>query len=83
MLGLSAGGNASTEGLLEWLDTNGITFPVALDDADTYRLYADEDAPAPYPIDVVADADGTIVYLAREYDPDALREAVEGVLQGR
>ena len=47
---------------------------VKLDDADVY---------APYPIDVVVDADGTIVYLSRTYEPDALAAAVESVLAGR
>lgn len=80
VLGLSSGGHASDAELDAFLDATGVTFPVVRDDDDTYAAYAWNDALAPYPIDLVVDEDGRITYLAREYDPAALRAAVEAVL---
>lgn len=34
----------------------------------------------PFPVDVVVDKDGKIVYVAREYDPDGIRAAIDASL---
>lgn len=81
VLGLSARSSADAEDLAAFLDATGATFPVVVDDRDTYAQYAADDSVSPYPIDVVVDADGIIVYLSREYDPDAMADAVERVLR--
>lgn len=52
-----------------------------MDEDDTYAQYSADDYVSPYPIDVVVDDAGIIVYLAREYDPDAMVDAVERVLR--
>lgn len=80
MLGLSARSNGDADDLRAFVEANGVTFPILVDEDDTYGLYTLEEAASPYPIDLVVDADGVIVYVAREYDPEALRAAVEGVL---
>lgn len=81
VIGLSARGNADAEDLTAFLEATGVTFPVLLDTDDTYAEYDNVPTISPYPIDVVLDADGTIVYLARTYDPVGLRAAVESVLR--
>lgn len=34
----------------------------------------------PFPVDVIVDKDGTIVYIAREYDPDAMDDILTRLL---
>jgi hypothetical protein len=34
----------------------------------------------PFPIDVILDRDGTIAYVAREYDPAAMQAVIERLL---
>ena len=80
VLGLSSGGMADAADLNAFITTNGVTFPILIDTGNTYMSYDNLAAIAPYPIDIVLDADGTIVYLSRTYEPDALRAAVESVL---
>lgn len=80
MLGLSAGGSASDEDLDAFLEATGVTFPILKDEDRTYDEYTSDPALSPYPIDIVVDADGVIVYLSQSYDADALRDAVERVL---
>jgi hypothetical protein len=36
--------------------------------------------PDPFFVDVVVDRDGKIVYVAREYDPDGIRGAIDALL---
>lgn len=80
VLGLLSGSRADAADLDAFLDATGATFPILIDTADTYSEYDNVGAISPYPIDLVIDADGTIVYLARTYEPAALRAAVESVL---
>lgn len=80
VLGLSSGGTADTDDLLAFIESTGASFPVVVDSDATYNRYVNDDAISPYPIDIVVDGDGVIVYFSREYDPDALRAAVERVL---
>jgi peroxiredoxin len=80
VVGLSSGGTADTDDLLAFIESTGTSFPVVVDSDATYNRYVSESAITPYPIDIVTDSDGVIVYFSREYDPDALRDAVERVL---
>ena len=34
----------------------------------------------PFPIDVIVDCDGTIVYVAREYEPEGMYAVIERLL---
>lgn len=81
VLGLSSGGRASNDDLRTFVASMGVTFPILTDTDGTYTEYTVEQAFTPYPIDVVLDAGGTIVYLSRTYDPEQLRAAVESVLE--
>ena len=80
VIGLSSGGMADSDDLDAFLSATGVTFPILVDIDNTYIEYDQDGATSPYPIDLVVDADGTIVYLSRTYEPDALRAAVESVL---
>ncbi len=62
-----------------------VTLPVLLDsDGYVYRTYSMADnlgaAVSPYPVQVVIDRDGVIVYLSRTHDPQAVREAIDAAL---
>ena len=37
----------------------------------------------PFPIDIIVDRDGTIAYIAREYDPDAMTAVIDRLLAKR
>lgn len=78
---MSARSSADSDDLATFLESTGVTFPVVLDSTGTYAQYADDDSVSPYPIDIVTDDMGIIVYLSREYEPDSLRLAVESVLR--
>jgi len=80
VLGLSSGGTADTDDLRSFVASAGVTFPILVDTDSSYREFTLDAASTPYPIDVVLDADGVIVYFSREYDPVGLRAAVERVL---
>jgi len=80
VLGLSAGGIADADDLRAFAGATGVTFPLLEDTANTYDEYTRDPTASPYPIDIVLDADGVIVYFSREYDPVGLRAAVESVL---
>ncbi len=80
VLGISSGGNGRPEDIRAFSEATGATFPILVDTENTYADYTLENSNSPYPLDVVLDADGTIVYLGRTYDPDGLHAAVESVL---
>lgn len=56
--------------------------PILLDEQETYyRPYAMEvPGYAPFPLQVVIDRDGTIVYLSKQYDVDAAVAAIQAAL---
>lgn len=59
----------------------GVSYPAGLEQTDTYQaLTANFEGTNPFPVDVVIDRDGTIAYIAREYDPDAMAEVIERLL---
>lgn len=61
-------------------DQTGVTFPLLLDDT-TYDEYALSDPKiTPYPLDVVAGGDGTIVYLRHELDIAAMEAAINAAI---
>ena len=65
------------------MEEGGLTSPVLLDsDGAVYRSY-DTSALggyAPFPMQIVIDREGTIVYMARQYDADAIQLAIESAL---
>jgi hypothetical protein len=57
-------------------EQTGVTFPLLLDDT-TKNLYANPDGSiTPYPLDVIADQNGTIVYLRHELDAAAMEQTI-------
>lgn len=81
MIGISAGGMADDADLDTFITSTGVTFPIVRDTAATYWDYDNDGAISPYPVDLVLDADGKIVYFSRTYEPSAMRNAVENVLR--
>ena len=66
--------------ILDFIDQTGVTFPVFYDTDGTYRDYDRTGATAPYPLDVIVDGDGRIAYVAADYDPDAMKSVIDGLL---
>lgn len=64
-----------------FVDKLGVSYDAGLEQTDTYRALTENFAGSnPFPVDVIVDRDGIIVYIAREYDPDAMAEVIEGLL---
>jgi hypothetical protein len=84
VVGIAQGGlvNGDNEELVaNFVSLTGVTFMVGWDAVHSYLEFPRNDIISPFPLDVVVDRDGTIAYLGREYDPDALTVAVEALLQ--
>ncbi len=82
MLGLSGGGLFGTESSVTvqaFKEQTGVTFPLLLNDS-SYFEYARSSAISPFPLDVILDGEGTIRYLQREFDGDAMRDTIESLL---
>ena len=82
VLGLSGDGLFGTESSVTvnaFRNQTGVTFPLILNDS-TYFDYASSDSISPFPLDVIVDRTGTIRYVRREFDPNAMRSMVELLL---
>ncbi len=68
-----------------FLRQGDVTLPCLLDtDAAWYRSYdrrSIEGSYAPYPLQVLIDQQGTIQYLAGQYDPLAMRDRIDALLE--
>ena len=77
-------GGPSTDdvgGVQRYIENLGVTYPVGLEQTGTYRAFASNFRGSnPFPIDVIVDRDGTIAYIAREYDPDGMAAVIEKLL---
>lgn len=72
------------DGVRRFIDELGVALPVGLEQSGTYQaLTANFEGTNPFPVDVLVDQDGTIVYVGREYDPLVLTEVVEHLLAAR
>lgn len=68
-------------GVQEFVAQTGVTFPVGVEVTSTYEMFTENhDGANPYPVDVIVDRSGIIRYVAREYDPAAMRAVVEELL---
>lgn len=68
-------------GVAQFASDLGLAMPVGLEDTTNYVGFAANfKGPNPFPIDIVVGKDGKIAYVAREYDPGALTEVIEGLL---
>jgi hypothetical protein len=82
VLGLSGSGMGaeSPSTVAAFKEQTGVTFPLLLGDM-TKDLYANNDGSiTPYPLDVIADKNGTIVYLRHELDSAAMQAVIEKLL---
>lgn len=62
----------------EYLD---LTFELGLEQSQTYAGITENFSGLnPFPVDVIIDRQGIIRYIAREYDPDAMTEVIERLL---
>lgn len=57
-----------------------ISFPLGFDKGTSYKYFPYGDAISPFPLDVLIDQKGRIVYAKRKYDAAALTRAVEQLL---
>jgi hypothetical protein len=90
VVGLNPGGRggirgaAATDdigGVQRFTEKLGVTFPTGLEETGSYLRFAENFRGAnPFPIDVIVDRDGTIAYVAREYDPAAMEAVIERLL---
>jgi hypothetical protein len=90
VVGLNPGGRggirgaASTDdiaGVQRFTGKLGVTFPNGLEQTGSYLRFAENFRGAnPFPIDVIVDRDGTIAYVAREYDPTAIEAVLDRLL---
>jgi hypothetical protein len=68
-------------GVQRFVEKLGVTFPVGLEQTANYRPFVENFRGAnPFPVDVIVDRDGTIVYVAREYDPAAMEAVIAKLL---
>jgi peroxiredoxin len=67
--------------LQNFCETLDVTYPVGIEETDTYGLFGNAFAGTnPYPVDVIVDKQGIIRYVAREYDPAAMEAVIERLL---
>ena len=81
-MAIDANGDAP-DGVQTFVANLHTTFPIGLEDPATRTsaaLNQQFKGANPFPVDVVVDTDGTIVYVAREYDPDGIRAAIDALL---
>jgi hypothetical protein len=82
VVAIDANGDA-LDGVRKFVANLHPTFPIGLEDPAT-KTYAalnqNFKGPNPFPVDVVVDQSGKIAYIAREYDPDGIRAAIDALL---
>lgn len=70
-------------GLQQYLTHIPQTYPIGLEDPSTKTygaLTAVYKGLNPYPVDIVLDRNGTVVYVGREYDPQTIKQTIDKLL---
>lgn len=83
VVGVNPGGlfeGDSAELVARFVAQTGVTFPVGRDLSGSYGVFRGGATISPFPLDVVVDRGGRIAYVSRQFDPEALRAAVEPLL---
>lgn len=79
-------GGPSTDdlgGVQRYTENLGVTFPIGLEQTANYVPYVQNYRGAnPFPVDIIVDRDGKMVYIAREYEPEAMTAIIEKLLAG-
>jgi hypothetical protein len=76
----------SIDGVQKFVNHLHATYPIGLEDPSTKTYSALNQrfkGANPFPVDVVVDRNGKIVYVAREYDPNGITAAIDALLQGQ
>jgi len=71
------------EGVAAYVEPLNITYPAGLESEETPTydaITANYKGANPFPVDVVVGRDGIVTYIAREYDPDGLDQAIAEAL---
>jgi hypothetical protein len=82
VIAIDANGDTA-EGVQRFLANLHTTFPIGLEHPTTKTyaaLHQHFKGANPFPVDVVVDGTGKIVYVAREYDPDGITAAIDALL---
>jgi redoxin len=82
VVAIDANGDA-LDGVQKFLANLHPTFLIGLEDPATKSYAALTQSfkgSNPFPVDVVVDKDGKIVYVAREYDPNGIGAAIDAAL---
>ncbi|MGE3508394.1 MAG: peroxiredoxin family protein [Vicinamibacterales bacterium] len=90
VVGINPGGRGGVQGgpstddiggVQRFTENLGVTFPIGLEQTANYVSYVRNYRGAnPFPVDIIADQDGRIVYIAREYEPEAMTALIEELL---
>lgn len=79
VIGINTGGlggeNAAT--IQAFIQQTGVTFPVVEDLGQSYGSWVQAAVPSPFPLDIVIDRDGYVIYISHEYDAAELLQAVQ------
>jgi hypothetical protein len=75
-------GHESVPELIDFVEDQGITYPILHDDAGVYGDYNLQGGPSPYPRDFIIDQQGIIRYANTEYDPGGMVVTIEHLLGG-
>lgn len=65
----------------DFIEDQGITFPVLHDQASVYQHYNIPGSSSPYPRDFVLDAENTVRLAKTEYEPGVIISVVEDLLE--
>jgi len=66
--------------MAEFIQDQGITFPVLHDNMNVYGRFGVPGSTSPYPRDFVVDAEGVVRLAKAEYDPAAMIRTIEDLL---
>ncbi len=72
MAGPGLFGTESAETVGAFQEQTQVSFPLLLQDTTRSALAFSDASISPYPLDVILDRDGTIIYLRREFDIEAM-----------
>ena len=80
MFGINAGPDPIPD-LVVFLNAFQVSFPILLDYGNLfYTQYRQNGATSPFPLDYVIDQQGRVAYFSTEYDPEAMIEVIDGLL---
>lgn len=82
VLGLNPGGLTGQDAnyMEDYANNLGLTFPLAVDIDGSYGKYTGTSKIAPFPLDVVVDASGTVLMVKRDFDIEEIKSTVQAAL---